>query len=84
MKSIENGIQKVSCFVAVDDFDLADSFALEHMHFGELGVMRKLSDLWLNPSNHKNPYYIKRKDQILLSKRILSIEPQATIDIRKK
>lgn len=76
-KSIK-GIRKVSCFVAVKHFDMVDGFSIDHMHL-ELNMMRKLFSLWLDSVNHKQPYYIKPKNQILLSKRLVEIKPVCEI-----
>lgn len=73
-----NGIRKLSCFIAVENFDMVYGFAIDHMHL-ELNMMRKMCDLWLDSSNHKQPYYIQKKNQILLSKRLLEIKPTSEI-----
>lgn len=73
-----NGIRKLSCFIAVENFDMVYGFAIDHMHI-ELNMMRKMCGLWLDSSNHKQPYYIQKKNQILLSKRLLEIKPTSEI-----
>lgn len=72
-KSIE-GIHGISCLVAARDFDFVRSVAIDHMHCAELGVMKKILHLWLDSTNHTKPYYIKKKNQELLNKRLLSIK----------
>lgn len=69
------GIKNVSCFIAAKDFDLVKSVSIDHMHCVELGVMKKLLHLWLDTKNHSQPFYIKKKNQVLLSSRIVSIKP---------
>lgn len=55
-----NGIRKLSCFIAVENFDMVYGFSIDHMHL-ELNMMRKMCDLWLDSSNHKQPCYIQKK-----------------------
>lgn len=54
------GIQKVSCMVAADQFDLVHSFSKDAMHCVHLGVMKKLLGLWLDSKNHGKSFYIKK------------------------
>lgn len=77
-----NGVKSISCMVGSEDFDLVQGFAIDYMHCILLGVMKKLLDLWLNSTNHKNAYYISPKCQGALNKRILSIRP--TSDVCRK
>lgn len=77
-KSIE-GIKSISCMVGSEDFDLVNGFAIDYMHCILLGVMNKLLDLWLNPSNHKQPYYIGPRLQAALNNRIIRIKPTSEI-----
>lgn len=77
-----NGVKTVSCMIAAPNFDLINGFSIDYMHCGLLGIMRKLLDLWFNSKNHNKPFYIKPKDQVLISSRILNIKP--TLDIPRK
>lgn len=74
-----NGIKTMSCMISAIEFDLVHSFAIDHMHCTELGVMKKILDIWLNSKNHSKPYYIQKKKQILLSKRIVDLKPVSEI-----
>lgn len=76
------GVKKMSCMLAAKDFDLIFSFSVDYMHCVLLGIMKKMLNLWLDTSNHKEPYYIEKKYQIALSKRLLNIKPISDI-IRK-
>lgn len=76
------GVKRISCMVAAIDFDLIFSFPIDYMHCVLLGIMKKLLNLWLDTSNHKKPYYIEKKNQIALSKRLVNIKPISEI-IRK-
>lgn len=73
------GIKRVSCMIAAYSFDLVHGFAIDHMHCAELGIMKKLLSLWLDTKNHKQPFYIKKKDQVILSNRILTLKPVSEI-----
>lgn len=73
------GIKRVSCMIAAHSFNLSHGFAIDHMHCAELGIMKKLLSFWLDTNNHKQPYYIKKKDQVILSNRILSLKPTSEI-----
>lgn len=69
------GIKGVSCMVAAPHFDLIAGFGIDYMHAVLLGVTKKMLNFWIDSSNHKKPYYIKPKDQNLLSTRITNIKP---------
>lgn len=70
-----DGIKEISCMVAAIEFDLINGYAIDYMHCVLEGAMKKLLCLWLDSVNHKENYYIKPKEQQLLSKRITSIKP---------
>lgn len=78
-KNPVHGVKRVSCMIAAHPFDLARGFAIDHMHCCELGVMKKLLSLWLDTKNHKQPYYISKKDQVTLSNRIIGLKPVSEI-----
>lgn len=74
-----NGIKFISCMIAAHDFDLINGFSIDYMHYALLGVVRKLMDLWLNTENHSEQYYIPKRSQVELSKRIICIKPISEI-----
>lgn len=74
-----NGIKNICCLVSAHKFDLIDGFAIDVMHCVHLGVVKKFLSLWLDASNKSMPYYIKKKNQIILSSRIINIKPIAEI-----
>lgn len=49
------------------------------MHCVLLGMMKKILGLWLGTNNKTMPYYIMKKNQIILSSRIISIKPISEI-----
>lgn len=73
------GVKSISCLSAAKGFDMTLSFGIDYMHCFLLGVLNKLSDLWLSPKNHKQQFYIKHKSQDILKKRLLSIKPTSEI-----
>lgn len=77
-----NGVKAISCMVAANNFDLVNGFSVDYMHCALLGVMKKLMALWLNSKNHKEPFFISKKRQVELSKRIVCIKP--LIEITRK
>lgn len=72
-KSI-NGIHGISCLVSARNFDFVVSVSIDHMHCAELGVMKKVLHLWLDSKNHNKPFYIIKKNQELLNKRLIGIK----------
>lgn len=81
VKSIK-GIKTISCLIAAKDFDMVNGFSVDAMHCVFSGVMKKLMNLWLDTKNHKQPFYISKKNQIILSARLTKIKPISEI-IRK-
>lgn len=79
-----NDVKSISCMVAAQNFDLIHSFAIDHMHASELGIMKKLMCLWLDSVNHSKPYYIKKSMQTILNNRIVAIKPVVDILRRPK
>lgn len=73
------GIKTKSCMIAAKDFDLINGFAIDYMHCVLLGVTKKLLSLWLDTTNHAQPYYIKKSNQIILSNRLVSLKPISEI-----
>lgn len=78
------GIKGVSCMIAAKDFDLINSFAIDHMHCAELGIMKKLLSLWLDKDSSTKPYYIIKKKQLILSNKIVKIKPPSEISRKPK
>lgn len=74
-----NGVKGVSCLIAAKGFNLVNGFGIDYMHCILEGVMKKLIDLWLNSKHHNKPFYIGKKHQKTLNKRIKSIRPTSEI-----
>lgn len=77
-----NGVKSVSCLVAAKNFNLVFGFCIDYMHCVLLGLVKKHCSLFMDSSNHKQPYYIKPKDQKILNMRLEKIKP--TSDISRK
>lgn len=73
------GVKRMSCLIALSDFDLINCFAIDSMHCVHLGVMRKMINLWLDSKNKSQPYYIKKRNQTILSSRLVNIKPISEI-----
>lgn len=73
------GVKKKSCMLAAKEFDLANGYCIDYMHCVLLGVLPKLFSLWFDSNNHKEIFYIKPKDQVTLSTRIVQITPLSEI-----
>lgn len=76
------GVKTMSCMVAAHEFDLVHGFAIDTMHCVHLGVVKKMLSLWLDSCYKLKPYFIKKKDQVTLSSRLVNIKPVSDI-IRK-
>lgn len=74
-----NGVKSISCMIAACDFDLIDGFSIDYLHCALLGVTRLLMNLWLNTEYHAKPFYISKRKQTELSKRIVAIKPISEI-----
>lgn len=72
------GVKTISCMVGANGFDMIYGFSIDYMH-GVLGIVKKMMSLWLDTENHKNPYYMKKEKQTLLSKRLVKIKPISEI-----
>lgn len=77
-----DGVKEMSCMIAAVDFDLILGFSIDYMHCALLGVTKKCLKLWLDSTNHDQPFYIKPKNKDILSKRITGIKP--IIEITRK
>lgn len=76
-----NGIKSKSCLVAAKNFDLILGFPIDYMHYScvLLGNMKKILSLWMDTKNHTQPFYMNKKNQIILSNRIVKIKPVSEI-----
>lgn len=74
-----NGIKSVSCMIAAHEFDLINGFAIDSMHCIYLGITKKLLNLWLDSKYHLKQWYITKKNQVILSNRLVKIKPISDI-----
>lgn len=79
-----DGLKSVSCLIALADFDLVNGFCIDYMHAVLLGIMKKQLSLWLDSSNHREPYYIKPKLQQVLNTRIQNMKPPSEMARRPR
>lgn len=68
------GVKGLSPLICIPDFDFTKCLPVDYMHAIMLGLVKTVTDLWLDSKNNNKPYYIGRKlNQI--NERILSIKP---------
>lgn len=73
------GIKHSSCMTAAIGIDLVNLFSIDYLHCVLLGVTRKQLDLFLDTKNHTEKFYIPKKKQDALNKRLTSIKPPIEI-----
>lgn len=78
------GVKSISSMVAANEFDLVNGFAIDPMHCVFLGIVKKLFSLWLDSKYHSKPFYISKKNQVLLSNRLVKLKPPSEITRRPR
>lgn len=74
-----------SILTEIPHINMVDSFSLDYMHLGCLGVMKKLIFLWLGMiKNAPLSVRVQSRDISNISKHILSIKPFKTNDFPRK
>lgn len=76
------GIRGISCMVAVDGFDVVYGYVIDYMHCVLLGVTKKLLELWFDSKYHKEPFYIKKRNQRIFDQVLCAIRPLSEIGVR--
>jgi len=75
----------ISILTEIPHINMVNSFSLDYMHMGCLGVMKKLILLWLGMiKNAPLSVRIQSRDVSNISKHILSIKPFVTNDFPRK
>lgn len=74
-----NRIKSVSCMIAARRFHLIHGFAIDIMHCVYLGIVKRTVNLMLDSKNHREPYYIKKPNQVILSNRLVKLKPPSNI-----
>ena len=59
------GVKGLSVVDMLPTFDTVNGFTPEYMHFVCQGVLRQLSNLWFNSSNHQEDFYLGRQVDIV-------------------
>jgi Transposase family tnp2 len=73
-----NGMKGLSPLAAFPKFDVIHGLSIDYMHCALLGVGKMLLEMWLDPSNHHEKYYIGlRKTEI--DSRLLKIRPPTSL-----
>lgn len=68
------GVKGLTPLICIPDFDFTKCLPVDYMHAIMLGIVKTVTDLWLDSKNNNNPYYIGRK-QNQINQRILNIKP---------
>lgn len=69
------GVKGISCVVSIPYFNPIFGFCFDYMHCVCLGVVPNIIRFWCAPSNSKQRFYINKKAQVILNKRVLSLKP---------
>lgn len=72
----------MSCLVALEHFNIVTSMGIDYMHLVLLGMQKKLTELFCDSKYSNCRFYIPKKKQELLNKRILAIKPNREV-VRK-
>lgn len=71
-----DGVYKLSCMAAVNDFDVIFSFSIDYMH-GALGVVKTLMNLWFSPKNAAQKFYSPPRRQVIIDKKLMCAKPSS-------
>lgn len=74
MQKPVKGIKGLSMVSSIPHLNLSESFSPDYMHGVLLGVTRQFLFLWLDTSNHLEPWYIGTKTP-LLDQKLLQVKP---------
>ena len=72
------GVKGISIIDVLPTFDTVKGFTPEYMHSVCQGVIRQISNLWLDSGNHEEDFYLGRKVQ-RIDQRLLGISPPSEI-----
>lgn len=74
-KTSINGVNGLSPMIGFQHFNLVHSFTIDYMHGILLGLVKNMIELWIDPKNHKEQYYIQSNQKRIIDLRIASIKP---------
>lgn len=86
-KTIDCGVNGISCMAVLENFDIVNGFAWDYLHGALLGVTKTLVTLWTSSEYHdikKYPFHIRPRRQRILNKRILVIKTASFISCRPR
>jgi hypothetical protein len=69
-----NGVKGPSNLMQIPEFDMVKGFVVDNLHCVDLGISRQLANLWLEPSNNQQEWYIGTRVTDL-DKRLALIHP---------
>lgn len=74
----QKGVRGLSWFLFVPGFDIIRGVAIDYMHGTLLGVVKMLTNLWLDKQHHEQPWYIGKWAREV-EKRYVNIRPPSCI-----
>ncbi|KAG8176071.1 hypothetical protein JTE90_025529 [Oedothorax gibbosus] len=81
--SVVNGIKGISPLMNLSYVGLVSAFTIDYMHCVLLGVVKKVTHLWLDSTSHDKPYYIGKKTSDV-DNRLTKIKPPTYISRRPR
>ena len=57
------GVKGISSVNEIPGFDIAKGYAMDVLHTVELGVVKQLTNTWLDSKNHCKPFYLPPSSQ---------------------
>lgn len=78
LKEPVKGVKGVSLIDVLPTFDTVNGFTPEYMHSVCQGVVRQLSNLWFDSTNHETEFYLGKKVEEL-DERLAAISPPSEI-----
>lgn len=69
-----NGVEKMSCFGRLQNFDVIFSFQYDYMHQILLGPVKLLLHAWFDQHNSSEWFYVTPKRQLIINDRLAKIK----------
>lgn len=69
-----NGVERMSCFGRLQNFDVIFSFLYDYMHQILLGPVKLLLHAWFDKHNSKEWFYVTPKRQLIINGRLAKIK----------
>lgn len=73
------GLKEIPPMFIFHDFDIIDGFVTDHLHCVELGVMKRLLDLWFGKIKSSKFKVPSLRNRLILNERILNLKPLSSM-----